>query len=121
MSTVGGVRVRLGETGKTPVVDVTVPGSAFKCSGAASQRCRLADPQMWRPLGLDRLNFFLPYPQIQRNNAHVLVRTINLSLPPDIGSDLKLTIDAAGQSYTDNALFVRKANRLSYLHNQSLP
>lgn len=117
----GGVRVRLGGAGETPVIDITVPGNAFKCSGIASERCRLADPKVWRPFGLDRLNFFLPYPLLQRNNAGILVQATNLSLPPDIGPEMQLTVDAGGETYTDTALFVGKGSHLAYTHTQAKP
>lgn len=117
----GGIRVRLGAAGETPLVDVTVPGEAFRCSGTASQRCRLADPKAWRSLGLDRLNVFLPLPFLQRNNASVLVQATNLSLPADIGPDMQLTVDAGGETYSDTALFVANGRRMTYTHTQKQP
>ena len=117
----GGIRVRMGEAGGTPVVDVTVPGDAFKCVGSAAVRCRLADPKAWRPLGLDRLNVFFPLDFAQRNNASVLVRSYNLEPPDDIGPELELVVDAGGESYVDTALHEVKGRRLSYTHTQSKP
>lgn len=116
-----GVRVRLGEAGEPPVLDVTVPGDAFRCTGLASRRCRLAEPKLWRPLGLDRLNVALPHDSRQRNNAGVLVRTGPLELPPDIGPEMELRIDAAGETYVDTALLVQKGRRLIYTHTQAKP
>jgi len=117
----GGIRVMLGEAGEAPVVDVTVPGNAFRCSGSASQRCRLADPKLWRPLGLDRLNIFLPLTFAQRNNASVLVQSYNLTLPADIGPAMELTIEAGGETYTDAALHQATGRRLVYTHTQAKP
>jgi len=116
-----GIRVLLGEAGEAPVVDVTVPGDAFVCIGTASTRCRLANPKLWRPLGLDRLNVFFPLSFAQRNNATVLVRSHNLALPPDVGPDLELTIEAGGETYTDTALHEVKGRRLVYTKTQSKP
>src|SRR5205085_65167 len=116
-----GIRVRLGEEGSAPVMDVTVPGSALKCSGAASVTCRLADPKLWRPFGLDRLNISLPYKLVQRNNAGVLVQTAYLTLPADLGPVLELTIDAAGETYTDTAVLVGKRGHFTYTHTQAKP
>lgn len=116
-----GIRVRMGETGEAPVVDVTVPADAFTCIGSASVRCRLSDAKLWRPLGLDRLNVSFPLDFVQRNNARVVVRSYNLTLPPDIGPDLQLTIDAGGETYTDTALHVPGARRLTYTHTQAKP
>jgi len=116
-----GVRVRLGEAGGTPVLDVTVPGISFKCTGLASVRCSLADPAAWRPLGLDRLNVLLRFNGVQRNNAYVSVRTHNLDLPDDIGPEMELTLDANGETYTDSAEFLASGNRLIYTHLQSKP
>lgn len=115
-----GIRVKMGEAGETPVVDVTVPVSAFTCIGSASVRCRLADPKAWRPLGLDRLNVTFPLDFVQRNNAQVLVRSYTLSLPPDIGPDLELTVEA-GETSTDTALHEVKGRRLVYTHTQIKP
>lgn len=117
----GGIRVQLGEAGEPPVVDVTVPAAAFVCVGTASTRCRLAQPKLWRPFGLDRLNVFLPLPFAQRNNATVLVRSYNLALPPDIGPDMELTIVAAGETHSDTALHAAKGRRLVYTKIQSKP
>lgn len=117
----GGIRVQLGEAGEPPVLDVTVPGDAFRCVGTASVRCRLADPKVWRPLGLDRLNLFFPLAFAQRNNAAVLVRSYNLSLPVDLGPELQLTIEAGGETYTDTALHELKGRRLIYTKIQSKP
>jgi hypothetical protein len=116
-----GIRVRLGEAGEPPVLDVTVPGTAFKCRGLASVRCTLADPAAWRPLGLDRLTVLLRYDYLQRNNANVLVRTYNLALPSDFGPELSLTLDADGVTYDDTAELVPKGNRLIYTHLQNKP
>ncbi|MBM4244464.1 MAG: DUF11 domain-containing protein [Deltaproteobacteria bacterium] len=116
-----GIRVRMGEAGGSPVVSVTVPADAFTCVGSAALRCRLADPKAWRPLGLDRLNVFFPLAFTQRNNASILVHSHNLELPDDIGPDMELTIDAAGETYTDTALHTASGRRLSYTHNQSKP
>jgi hypothetical protein len=117
----GGLRVRMGEAGSAPVVDVTVPADAFTCVGTASMRCRLADPKAWRPLGLDRLNVFIPLDFLQRNNANVLVRSYSLSLPPDIGPNMELRIDAGSETYTDDALHVPSGRRLTYTHTQAKP
>jgi len=116
-----GIRVRMGEAGEDAIVDVTVPGSAFTCIGTASVRCRLSDPKLWRPLGLDRLNVFFPLQFAQRNNATVLVRSYNLALPPDLGPDLELTVDAGGETSTDTALHALKGRRLIYTKIQSKP
>jgi uncharacterized repeat protein (TIGR01451 family) len=116
-----GVRVRLGEAGEPPVLDVTVPGDAFRCNGVASRRCRLARPKDWRALGLDRLNVFLPHDFLQRNNASVIVRTAALAVPPDLGPEMQLTLDAAGETYTDTALLKAKGRRLVYTHTQAKP
>ena len=116
-----GMRVRMGEAGAPPVVDVTLPADAFTCIGSAAVRCRLADPKAWRPLGLDRLNVFFPLDYAQRNNAGVLVRSYDLALPDDIGPDMQLTIDAGGQTYTDSALHVPSGRRLVYTHTQATP
>ncbi len=116
-----GVRVRLGEAGAPAVLDVTVPGDAFRCAGLASRRCRLADPRIWRPLGLDRLNIAFPYDHRQRNNAGVLVRTAPLELPDDIGPEMELRIDAAGETYVDTALLEQRGRRLVYTHTQAKP
>jgi uncharacterized repeat protein (TIGR01451 family) len=117
----GGIRVRLGGAGETPVVDVTVPGDAFTCHGLASQSCRLTDPKAWLATGLERLNIFLPFPFLQRNNATVLVQAANLSLPRDIGPDMQLTVDAGGETYSDTALFVVHGSRMTYTHTQAQP
>lgn len=116
-----GIRVRMGEVGEPPVVDVTVPVEAFVCRGSASIRCRLADPKAWRPLGLDRLNVFFPLAFMQRNNATVLARSYTLDLPDDFGPELELTIDAGGETYTDTALHELKGRRLVYTKIQSKP
>ena len=116
-----GIRVQLGEAGAAPLVDVTVPGDAFKCTGIASRRCRLVDPKLWRPFGLDRLNLFLPHDFLQRNNASILVQSTNLALPPDIGPEMELTVQANGETYTDSALFVAGGRRLTYTHTQVKP
>lgn len=117
----GGIRVRMGEAGAAPVVDVTLPGDAFTCIGAAAVRCRLADPKAWRPFGLDRLNVFFPLDFAQRNNASVLVRSYDLALPADVGPEMELTIDAAGETYTDSALHTVSGRRLVYTHIQAKP
>jgi hypothetical protein len=117
----GGIRVRMGEAGAAPVVDVTVPADAFTCTGSAALRCRLADPKVWRPLGLDRLNVFLPLDFTQRNNATVLVRSYALALPDDIGPEMELTIDAGGETYADSALHSASGQRLVYTHTQAKP
>jgi hypothetical protein len=116
-----GIRIILSEPGGATALDVTVPGSAFRCIGNASVRCRLADPRVWRPLGLDRLNVFLPLIHLQRANAQVIVRTGKLSLPDNFGPVLELTVESGGETYTDEALLVAGANRLSYTHKQSDP
>lgn len=116
-----GVRVIVGETGEAPVLDITVPGDAFKCRGNASVRCRLANPRDWRPLGLDRLNVLLRHDFSQRNNANILVRTFKLTLPPDFGPDLELVVEADGESYEDTALHVEKGRRQVYTHTQRAP
>ncbi|MBY0277545.1 hypothetical protein K2Z84_19605 [Candidatus Binatia bacterium] len=116
-----GIRVRMGEAGAAPVVDVTVPFAAFTCIGSASVRCRLADAKAWRPLGLDRLNVFFPLDFQQRNNASVLVRSYDLSLPDDVGPDMRLTIDAGGATFTDDALHAPAGRRLIYTHTQAKP
>ena len=116
-----GIRVRMGEAGEPPVVDVTVPLDAFICRGTASIRCRLADPKTWRPLGLDRLNVFFPLDFAQRNNATVLARSYTLELPDDFGPELELTIDAGGETYADTALHELKGRRLVYTKIQSKP
>lgn len=117
----GGIRVRMGETGAAPVVDVTVPLEAFKCAGTAALRCRLADPKAWRPLGLDRLNVFFPLDLAQRNNASVLARSSSLDLPDEFGPDLELMIDAGGETYVDAALHEAVGRRLTYTHTQAKP
>lgn len=117
----GGVRVRMGESGAPPAVDVTVPYEAFTCIGSAAIRCRLASPKAWRPLGLDRLNVFFPLAYQQRNNASVLVRSYDLSLPDDAGPEMTLTIDAGGETYTDEALHTTAGRRLIYTHTQAKP
>lgn len=116
-----GVRVILSEPGGATALDITVPGSAFRCIGTASVRCRLADPKAWRPLGLDRLNIFLPLIHLQRNNAQVIVRSGQLSLPDSLGPVLELTIESGGETYTDVATLEPGANRLVYAHKQSEP
>jgi hypothetical protein len=117
----GGIRVRMGAAGSPAVVDVTVPGDAFKCSGSARRRCTLSDPSAWRPFGLDRLTISLPLDFAQRNNAGILVKSTNLALSPDIGPEMQLTVDAGGETYTDSALLTAQGRRLTYTHTQSKP
>ncbi|MEW6268734.1 MAG: hypothetical protein AB1689_05480 [Thermodesulfobacteriota bacterium] len=116
-----GIRVRVGEVGETPVLDVTVPADAFKCNGLASVRCTLRDPREWRPLGLDRLTVLFRFDHLQRNNPNLLVRTHQLTLPSDYGPELEITIDADGETYTDTVLLEQKGNRLTYAKPQNKP
>ena len=116
-----GVRIVLGEPGQVPVLDLTVPGSALRCSGTVARHCQLDDPRLYRPLGLDRLTIFLPFLLQQRNNAQVMVRTAALSLADDFGPDLELTIESAGVAYVDQATPHVVVNRLTYRHTQAEP
>jgi uncharacterized repeat protein (TIGR01451 family) len=116
-----GVRVVIAEPGGATALDITVPVTAFRCLGRASLRCRLATPRDWRPLGLDRLNIFLPLVHLQRNNAQVIVRTSKITLPDDFGPVVRLTIESGGVTYTDDATLIAKGARLAYRHKQTQP
>src|SRR5581483_2038862 len=116
-----GIRVVLSEPGGATALDVTVPGSAIKCIGSASTRCRLDDPRVWRPLGLARLTVFLPLPFLQRRNAQVIVRTSQISLPDDFGPVVQLRIESGSDVYTDVAELTPGPNRLVYSHKQNVP
>ena len=116
-----GLRVVLREPGGTVALDVALPGSAFKCRGTSSRRCRLSDPAAWRSSGLERLDVFLPDVSNQRNGAGVLVRTTRTSLPDDFGPELELLVESNGGSWSDVATLKAGSGRLSYAHKQSDP
>lgn len=116
-----GIRVKLGEPGAAPVVDVTVPGSAFVCSGTGSRSCRLADPAAFRPLGLHTLVVFLPAKLLQRNNARLRAHTAALSLADDFGPVLEVRVESGGVEYVDIAQMRPGRDRLSYTHKQTKP
>ncbi|MFM8410271.1 MAG: DUF11 domain-containing protein [Alphaproteobacteria bacterium] len=116
-----GLRVVLREPGGAIALDVDLPGSAFRCRGTSSRRCRLADPKAWRGLGLDRLDVFLPELSSQRNGASLLVRTAKGSLPDDFGPDLLVTVESGGETWSDVATLRVGSGRLSYSHAQTDP
>lgn len=116
-----GLRVVLREPGGTVALDVELPGSAFRCRGTGSMRCRLANPSAWRALGLDRLDVFLPDVASQRNGAQVLVRTTKTTLPDDFGPVLEIVVESAGTTWSDEATLAVGSGRLSYSHKQSDP
>ena len=91
-----GLRVVLREPGGAVALDVELPGSAFRCRGTSSVRCRLENPSAWRSSGLDRLDLFLPATASQRNGAQVLVRTSKTTLPDDFGPVLEIVVESAG-------------------------
>lgn len=116
-----GVRVRLREPGGATALDLVVPGTAFRCRNSVSIRCRLADPAAWRPRGLDRFDVFLPATRTRRNNAHVLVRTTNISLPDDFGPTVEIVVESDGTAWSDEAELKSGPGRLTYAHQQSDP
>lgn len=116
-----GLRVVLREPGGTVALHVELPGSAFRCRGTGSMRCRLENPSAWRALGLDRLDVFLPDVASQRNGAQVLVRTTKTTLPDDFGPVLEIVVESAGTTWSDEATLAVGSGRLSYSHKQSDP
>ena len=116
-----GMRVVLREPGGAVALDVELPGSAFRCRGTGSVRCRLENPSAWRALGLDRLDVFLPDVGSQRNGAQVLVRTARTTLPDDFGPGLEIVVESAGTTWSDEATLTVGSGRLSYSKKQSDP
>ncbi|MEW6272042.1 MAG: hypothetical protein AB1689_22395 [Thermodesulfobacteriota bacterium] len=102
-----GIRVVFGEAGATPLLDVTVPAADLRCTNpdddpSRNKTCALRDPKKWRLLGLQKLQVLQrPYRKVQRNNAQLRVRGAFLDIPPSVGNDFELTVEAGGEVYAD--------------------
>jgi len=121
----GGWTLRIGVPLETPLFEVTIPAGEMECSGVANPvkpiRCKLRDKKLWKPLGIVKLDFFLPgYLHAQRNNADVSLKLAGLTIPPSTGPDFELEIQAGGEEYRHVVPLAANANGtvLSYSKGQ---
>lgn len=122
-----GLRIRFGEAGEAPVLDVFLPAEAFRCVGRGDvrlpERCFPDDPEPWRDLGIRSLKVFKNGDFAQRINAVVRLSLDDLVLPPGFGPELAVVLDANGVTYEDVATFEERdgGRVLVYAHTQLEP
>jgi hypothetical protein len=122
-----GLRLRFGEAGETPILDVFLPADAFRCVGRGDvrlpERCFPDDPAPWRALGIRSLKVFKNGDFAQRINAVVRLSLDDLLLPAGFGPEIALVLDANGVTYEDVATFEERdgGRVLVYAHDQLEP
>lgn len=124
-----GVRVVFGEPGKAPLLDVSASADKIRRTNPANdparaKTCGLRDLRTFRQLGLARLQIIQrPYLAVQRNNAQVRLQLSSLDVPVDTGHELEVTLEAAGEVYTDRFVTVDgpRGRFRQYDHHQGEP
>jgi hypothetical protein len=110
------------------LLDVDVPASELLCTSMSNPnrwaKCRLRDPSVFAASGLQRIDLLLP-PHIgaQRNNAQLRINARRLDIPATFGPDLELTVEAASETYRDDAVLTpsKSGRQLTYAHAQGDP
>jgi uncharacterized repeat protein (TIGR01451 family) len=120
-----GLALRIGVPGETPLFEVSIPAGEMTCTGPENPlkrvRCKPRDKSLWKPLGIARLELFLPgYLHAQRNNAQLALKLGGLDIPSATGPDFELVLEANGETYAHTVTLApnKSGSTLSYTKGQ---
>jgi uncharacterized repeat protein (TIGR01451 family) len=124
-----GIRVRLDEPGGQLLTDITIPMAELRCTNPSAdphrtRTCRPTNRQALKAAGIQKLELTLRATStVQRNNARIRLRLARISIPLGSVENLRLTLDAAGETYTDTVPLAPLADgrRFAYARSQGEP